>query len=257
MTLIEEHFVHFVHGGLKQRISSVFQCFRAYLPELWSDSGIVLAHLRALSEETFKRITLLLEAELEPFTRNQHYFSDYRSKFLGYYKGVRQASQSNDFIRNLDSPSSSSFRDALTKTLTGLTEMGLQNVSPAALARVLPQDPMEEGIEIMADVRAYFQGWFVVLHCPFPLKLIILKVAYKRFVDMVPMTLDQGLIRGLASGLENALFIGLGVSGPQGFENCRRLLQEPTNIVERREELKKRRDRLNSARRELMDVFTT
>ena len=122
--------MHFVHGGLKQRISSVFQCFRAYLPELWSDSGIVLAHLRALSEETFKRITLLLEAELEPFTRNQHYFSDYKSKFLGYYKGVRQASQSNDFIRNLDSPSSSSFRDALTKTLTGLTEMGLQKCQP-------------------------------------------------------------------------------------------------------------------------------
>ena len=82
-------------------------------------------------------------------------------------------------------------------------------------------------------------------------------MAYKRFVDMVPMTLDQGLIRGLTSGLENALFVGLGVSGPQGFENCRRLLQEPPNIVERRDELKKRRDRLNSARRELMDVFTT
>ncbi|THH11229.1 hypothetical protein EW146_g8124 [Bondarzewia mesenterica] len=243
MRLVEEHFGQFAQGGLKQCIS-----------------GIVTKHLRACSETAVQRIMLLLEAEMEPFTRNNHYLNDYRAKFLAYYKGVRQANQNNDFIRNLEGtgPGSTSetFQQAMTKTLSGFTEMGLHGIQPVALAKVLPEDPMEAGIEIMADVRAYFQGAFPIAAENNALVIIASTVAYKRFVDNIPMSIDQALIRGLAEGLEAAIFSGLGVSGPKGFENCQRLLQEPPGIVEKRNELQKRRDRLSLARQELLDVFT-
>jgi hypothetical protein len=80
-------------------------------------------------------------------------------------------------------------------------------------------------------------------------------VAYKRFVDNVPMGIDRTLVRGVRAGLEKALFDGLAISGPGGFEKCRVLLSEPEDIVERRGELQKRRKRLLSAKEELIEAF--
>ena len=36
--------------------------------------------------------------------------------------------------------------------------MGAQGLDSTALAKLLPSDPMDPAVEIMADVRAYFQG---------------------------------------------------------------------------------------------------
>jgi hypothetical protein len=80
-------------------------------------------------------------------------------------------------------------------------------------------------------------------------------VAYKRFVDNVPMGIDRTLLRGVIVGLEAALFSGLAINGPTGYERCRVLLSEPEDIVERRSELQKRRLRLLSAKGELIDAF--
>ncbi len=80
-------------------------------------------------------------------------------------------------------------------------------------------------------------------------------VAYKRFVDKVPMTLDCALLRGLKVGLESALFNGMHVSGPGGYERCRFLLSEPEEIVARRDALQKKRDRLVKGREELLQAF--
>jgi hypothetical protein len=69
------------------------------------------------------------------------------------------------------------------------------------------------------------------------------------------MSIDRAIVRGLILGLEMALFQGLSINGPGGYERCRRLLSEPEDIVERRSELEKRRQRLLSARRELVEAF--
>ena len=63
------------------------------------------------------------------------------------------------------------------------------------------------------------------------------------------------MLRGVTVGLEEALFDGLAVDGPGGYEHCKRLLSEPRDVVERRSELEKRRQRLLLARRELMELF--
>jgi hypothetical protein len=95
-----------------------------------------------------------LEEEQEPFTMNEHYFMDYRSKFLGHYKGIRQKAE-NSFMDKLQSKENKELVSRVTSTLATL---GLPNVDPSTLPRLLPPDPMESAIEIMAEVRAYFQG---------------------------------------------------------------------------------------------------
>jgi hypothetical protein len=101
-----------------------------------------------------QRITFLLEEEQEPFTMNEHYFMDYRSKFLGHYKGIRLKAESS-FIDKLQNEE---YKLLLSKATSSLAALGFPNVDASTLPRLLPPDPMECAIEIMAEVRAYFQG---------------------------------------------------------------------------------------------------
>jgi len=82
-------------------------------------------------------------------------------------------------------------------------------------------------------------------------------VSYKRFTDMVPMTIDQELLRGLDwnRGIHAALVEGLEVVGSDSLERSRRFLQEPPDIQSRREDLMKKRERLGLAKRELQHLF--
>ena len=69
------------------------------------------------------------------------------------------------------------------------------------------------------------------------------------------MGIDRTLVRGVTVGLEGALLSGLAVTGPGGYEKCKMLLSEPEDTAERRSELEKRRQRLLSAKDELLEVF--
>jgi len=82
-------------------------------------------------------------------------------------------------------------------------------------------------------------------------------VSYKRFTDMVPMMIDQELLRGLDwdRGICAALVEGLEVTGPDGTERSRQFLQEPPDVQSRREDLLKRLERLRLAKRELQSLF--
>ncbi|KAF8270214.1 P-loop containing nucleoside triphosphate hydrolase protein [Lactarius quietus] len=218
-SLVEIHFSQYTHGHLKQGVMNIMQ-----------------THIQKCADSAAQHIDSLLEDESEPFTMNTHYYSEYRSKFLNHYKSDRLKSKSS-FIKNLEDSNNTCMVDVVNETISSLAKLGLHSVEASSLAALLPPDPMEPAIEIMADVRAYFQ------------------VAYKRFVDNVPMSIDRALVRGLILGLETALFHGLSINGPEGYERCRRLLSEPEDIVERRSELEKRRQRLLSARKELVEAF--
>jgi Dynamin GTPase effector domain len=80
-------------------------------------------------------------------------------------------------------------------------------------------------------------------------------VAYKRFVDNIPMGIDRTMLRGMTAGLRDVLLRGLAVGGPDGYQRSLMLLSEPEDITESRTELQNRRQRLISARRELVDAF--
>jgi 2-oxo-4-hydroxy-4-carboxy--5-ureidoimidazoline (OHCU) decarboxylase len=114
-------------------------------------------HLDKCADAASQHIASLIEEEQEPFTMNEHYYMEYRSKFLAHYRGARQRAKS-DFMRNLENTNNQDIRQALNDTISSLARMGLEKVDASLLANLLPSDPMEKAIGIMADVRAYFQG---------------------------------------------------------------------------------------------------
>ena len=82
-------------------------------------------------------------------------------------------------------------------------------------------------------------------------------VAFQRFGDNIPLAIDQELVRGLENGLEKALRDGIDFGSPDAVARCQSLLQEPPDVVSRRNELKKKVERLMSARRELSDAWNS
>ncbi|KAL0955561.1 hypothetical protein HGRIS_001802 [Hohenbuehelia grisea] len=139
--------------------------------------------------------------EDRPFTLNTHYLSSYKDKFLAFYKACRQKNTNQalmDTIREYK-PTPTEFYNKTTgkletpmptgiqKILSGLVDLGIIGVKPEDIAKLLPPDEMEAAIDIMAEVRAYFQ------------------VAYKRVTDNVPLTVDKALVFGLEKGLSELL----------------------------------------------------
>ena len=70
------------------------------------------------------------------------------------------------------------------------------------------------------------------------------------------MTIDQELLRGLDwdRGLQSALTSGLEITGPNSLERSKEYLREPPEVNNRRDSLKKRLERLQFARKELLSI---
>jgi hypothetical protein len=116
-------------------------------------------HIEKCADAAAQRIDSLLKEEQEPFTMNEHYFLEYRSKFLAHYKEARLSAKSQ-FKRNLDD---TNLMGAINQTVSSLTRLGLESANVSSLQKLLPSDAMDPAIEIMADVRAYFQGSYRIL----------------------------------------------------------------------------------------------
>ena len=114
-------------------------------------------HLETRADAALEHINSLMEQEHHTFTTNTYYFLEYRSKFFAQYKGARLREKSN-FIRNMLSKDDSKIMQAMNEAMSALTKMGLEEADPSFLANLVPPDPMEPALGIMADVRAYFQG---------------------------------------------------------------------------------------------------
>lgn len=79
-------------------------------------------------------------------------------------------------------------------------------------------------------------------------------MAYKRFADIVPLAIDRELVRGVASDVLRVLYGSLGVNGLEGTRVCRELAQESPQVADKRVDLKKKLERLESAREELLSI---
>ncbi|KAJ7249503.1 P-loop containing nucleoside triphosphate hydrolase protein [Mycena haematopus] len=218
--LITRHFSSFGQGGLMQRVTILVQ-----------------DHMNQRAEAAQALLTKLIALETEtPLTLNEHYLADYKVKFLSHYKSARQKKQNPVLAKAIDAyrPLSVS-SSGIAQALSGLSDIGLA-VTPKDLVKLLPPDRMDAALNIMADVRAYFQ------------------VAYKRIADNVPLAIDHELVRGVGRELLPALYRGLGLNGPDGVRICREFAQESPSVAGKREELLKRLERLESASRELVCV---
>lgn len=130
-----------------------------------------------------------------------------------------------------------------------------QQMKPEELAAL---DPYSQALLYMANTRAYFRGSYrsffsLTFLCG---ALTSKSVAFKRFSDMVPLMIDQELLRGLDwnRGLNSALTKGLGITGPGSLEKAKEYLQEPPDVKSRRESLLKKLQRLEAAWQELRTI---
>jgi hypothetical protein len=81
-----------------------------------------------------------------------------------------------------------------------------------------------------------------------------LTVAYKRFSDTIPLTIDHRYVRAFEKTIQATLVSGLKISASDAHDRCAKWMAEPQSVVRRRAELTDRKERLEAARMELMEV---
>ncbi|KAH6910212.1 P-loop containing nucleoside triphosphate hydrolase protein [Coprinopsis sp. MPI-PUGE-AT-0042] len=234
MDLVLKHFGDFGQGGLEQRVRISIQ-----------------KHLNDCFERAEYSARWLLKLESRPFTLNTHYLADYRDQFISFYKAAREketrgtiSTQVDDYNRARKNFSLQGLKDpnlnptGISRVLLGLTEIGLEGVKAKDICKLLPEDQMEPAIRIMADVRAYFQ------------------VAYKRFADNVPLAIDHELVCGIKQDILHILYSKLGLNGPDGHKICKELAQESPQVGDKRVDLQKKLERLQTASSQLLSVGT-
>lgn len=132
---------------------------------------IVFDHVKQCQDRTKQHMEWLLQLEARPFTLNTHYLADYKDKFLSYYKGCRQKQERGTLMADIESYtpyngnarySQTPFQDGMAKVLSGLALIGISGIKPVDLPKLLPPDSFDTALDIMASVRAYFQGAFFV-----------------------------------------------------------------------------------------------
>ncbi|KAH9925891.1 P-loop containing nucleoside triphosphate hydrolase protein [Epithele typhae] len=189
-------------------------------------------------EKAFDRIQWFIALERSPATLNEDYYNEYHEKFEAHFKGWRPPRDGDPrgaLVRRIGN-GNANFRNALDAVIANLANIGLHGTEPSDLAKLLPPDPYDTSIGIMASVRAYFH------------------VAHKRFMDNIPMAIDYELVRGLDrdQALEKALREGLRIGGVDGIEMCKKYIEEPPLVAERREELRNKLERLQAAKKQIM-----
>ncbi|KAI0079853.1 hypothetical protein K474DRAFT_477367 [Panus rudis PR-1116 ss-1] len=230
---------------------------------------------------TISEVEKILKRERIPFTQNNHYLQVTKSKCLAKFKGMRagqvdsdgqNGNESTDFEGdngdakvesedNSDSEAvygassdgpvtpklinSSGFRtrlfdnsDAISKKavhaiIANLAYLGLQGVTEDDLAKLVPPDPYEQEMDIMAEVEAYF------------------RVAYKRVIDVIPMTIDHSFLFSFSESLQNRLIEKLGLGSNNSEARCTAYLAEDPKVAAERDEVMAKKKRLEAVQDEL------
>ena len=122
-----------------------------------------------------------IESE-EPTTSNEHYLSDYKAKYLARYRAERRVHsgsgannslrdfingaydhnsrvvQNHPFVQSPTLVQNSPFESALSS----LQQMGFpSDLKKEDFLRLLKPDASEAALDIMAEVRAYYQGQYL------------------------------------------------------------------------------------------------
>ncbi|KAF4620301.1 hypothetical protein D9613_001087 [Agrocybe pediades] len=258
--LVSINFGNFGQGYLEQRVKT-----------------IVHQHIEQCRNNAEEKIKWLLQLESRPFSLNTHYFTDYRDKFLTYFRGERQrydqsklALAINKYYQRQTTPVSKPAAHQPT-VYTSPVEVEYAQASPIYVSSIAarPSSPVEYGIQkvisglAQVGVTGITAADLHKLPAAGPLEpaLTIMadvrayfQVAYKRFADNVPLAIDQELVCGIEVGLLNALYDQLGINTPEGQEICKDLAQESPQIADRRADLKKKLERLEIAQKELVAI---
>ncbi|KAB5588706.1 Myxovirus resistance protein [Ceratobasidium theobromae] len=221
-SLVELHFTKHSYGGLRSTVQKS-----------------VLENLEECKAITLRELEFMLDMESLPFTLDSHYYLDYKDKFHKYYATSRICESNLEQYLNVQEPQPGYSRsnDVVDTALNNLRQAGFDSLKRQDLVKLLPADYSHKAaLEIMASARAYYQ------------------VAYKRFADTVPLAIDQHYVRAFERTIQAALIAGLKISSPEAHDRCATWMAEPQSVVRRRAELNDRKERLEAARMELMEV---
>ncbi|KAH9928963.1 P-loop containing nucleoside triphosphate hydrolase protein [Fomitopsis serialis] len=122
------------------------------------------------------------------------------------------------------------------EALSALAKLGYTGLTADDLGKLHPPDEYEEELNVMAEVRAYFQ------------------VSYKRIIDYIPLAIDHTFLFAFAEALQPHLIEDLALGKPDAAARCATYLVEDLDIVTRRQELIGRKTSLKKARMELMNA---
>ncbi|KAI0743151.1 P-loop containing nucleoside triphosphate hydrolase protein [Daedaleopsis nitida] len=132
------------------------------------------------------------------------------------------------------SPEEQEKRDELLKqTLANLANLGYMGLHAEDLGKLNPADIYEDELEVMAEVRAYFQ------------------VAYKRVIDYIPLSIDHHFLYAFVKGLQQTLFERLGLGTPTSAARCSAYIAEDPTVAALRDELMSKKKRLENVQRAL------
>ncbi|KAJ6614595.1 P-loop containing nucleoside triphosphate hydrolase protein [Mycena sp. CBHHK59/15] len=123
--------------------------------------------------------------------------------------------------------------DKINNILAQLAEIGYTGLTPGDFGKLRPVDEYETEINVMAEVRGYFQ------------------VAYKRVIDNIPALIDYKFLRALAQTLQQDIISEFGLGGGNANAVCSKFLAEDPRLVTRREDLISRRRRLEIVQAQL------
>ncbi|KAG8939150.1 hypothetical protein FRC00_014146, partial [Tulasnella sp. 408] len=107
----------------------------------------------------------------------------------------------------------------LSNLISQLAAAGFPVQNSSDLERLFAGDPYEEVLIVMSEVRAYWQ------------------VAYKRIIDLLPLTIDEDFVVGLAQDAQDILMEGLGLTGLDANKQAAEFLAEDPDIVAERDQL--------------------
>ncbi|KDQ34204.1 hypothetical protein PLEOSDRAFT_1061762 [Pleurotus ostreatus PC15] len=223
--LIERH-VRLWHGPAMRCFSNVFRMLNIFMDDLQAEHfsrfrmlhehvrGVATREMELQKKNTLAMLEQLLACESAPiWTQNIHYYKATSKKWHTAY--VQQWYLAYPLMRP-DNDSSS-------------YTAGRHRPPPPPPP---PPESYADELQVMANVRAYFQ------------------VAYKRIIDAVPLAIERDLNRALSVSLSDALVQSL-FEGPDMVNRMRNLVSEDPAIEQRRAELARRKGQLDEIRTRL------
>ncbi|KAM5536973.1 hypothetical protein V8D89_009302 [Ganoderma adspersum] len=209
-----------VHEAFKDTLAELMkQMFERFANLRAVVAPVVMEQLQTHASHAVSHIvTILLLEKASPFTQNTHYLSEKRDAHLAQYKQARSG---------VEKSISQGHGEIVNDALSMLTKLGY-TVKVEDLGKLHPPDEYEQELELMAEVRAYFQ------------------VAYKRIIDYVPLSIDQHFLYAFAQGLQAVLFDKLGLGSTNAETRCAAYIAEDPAVVALRAELLSKRKQLES-----------
>ncbi|KLO12396.1 hypothetical protein SCHPADRAFT_853916 [Schizopora paradoxa] len=239
-----------VAARLQQQLgASIDQHFLRF-PRLQSYMTVKIMEKYEIQKTTaISAVETTLRIEKDPlFTQNTHYLDSCRRKWLTH----SLSDPPYEILTDVRSPFTMSRRSSFdypavphainrspsptTRALSALAELGYKDLKASDLARLTQHDNFDEEVNVMAEVRAYFQ------------------VAYKRIIDNIPLTIEHALNKGLANSMKVNLLQELDLGSSEASKRLKDLLDEDPVVKARREQLEAQRRRLEQVLVELSRV---